>query len=204
MAKDHFEKHFYQKDRVDWNFNLLFDGQSPVAEMARKYAEIIHHPGLYDPIPTLWLHSTILRVGFIEDYSEQEMLHVAAKLKISLAGLELPQFSFDSWWLWGGNVVLHISPDDEFYKIYHHVITALESVVGSDRTTKSPHGGFIAHTGIAYAKTHSHEDEIHAKLVKNPIEPASFTAEKLSLIRQWPTAGHYEWEIVENIAIGKV
>jgi len=202
MAIDHFERHFRKKNQIDWNFNLVFDGQPAVAEMAREYAKIIRHPGLYDPIPVEWLHATILRVGLTDDYTEAEMLAVAAKLQESLAALTLPEFYFDSWWLWSGGVVLHISPDDEFSKLYDCVIEALEQVVGTERTTHSPHGRFIAHMGLAYPKTHNKEYEIHEQLVAHPVKPAKFRAVSMPLIRQWPTNGHYEWEVVEDIKIG--
>jgi hypothetical protein len=202
MATDHFQKHYYKKEQVDWNFNVLFDGQSAVAKMAQEYSPALEHPGLYAPISVQWLHSTILRVGLVEDYTEAEMLAVADKLQKSLSGLKLPEFVFDSWWLWGGNVVLHISPDDQFSKIYDAVIVALESVVGSRRTTKTPHGSFIAHTSLVYTKTHDQEKEIHDQLVTHPVKPVTFRATGLSLIKQWPTDGHYEWEIVKSIPIG--
>lgn len=190
--------------KVDWNFNLVFDGQPAVAEMVREYAKVIRHPGLYDPIPTEWLHATILRVGLTDDYTEEEMLAVAAKLQESLAELVLPEFSFDSWWLWSGGVVLHISPDDEFTKLYDHVVKALEQVVGPERTTRSPHGSFMAHMGLAYPKTHNKEYEIHEQLVEYPVKPAKFRATNMPLIRQWPTNGHYEWEVVKDIKVGKM
>jgi 2'-5' RNA ligase len=202
MAIDHFEKHFYQKDRVDWNFNVLFDGQPDVARMAEEYAPVLDNPGLYKPIPSQWLHSTILRVGFVEDYTENEMLEVADKLQEQLANLKLPEFFFDSWWLWGGSVVLHISPDSEFNKIYKAVIGSLREVVGEARTTKSPHESFIAHTALVYSKTYSEEKEVHDKLLANPIKPASFNATSISLIKQWPIDGHYEWDVIRNIPIG--
>ncbi|HEX4774588.1 MAG TPA: hypothetical protein VH234_03660, partial [Candidatus Saccharimonadales bacterium] len=88
-------------------------------------------------------------------------------------------------------------------KLYDHVIAALESVVGPDRTTKSPHGTFISHTALAYTKTHDKEQEIHAQLVASPVKPTAFNATSLSLIKQWPTDGHYEWEVIKYIAIGE-
>jgi hypothetical protein len=202
MARDHFEKQAYKPGQVNWNFNLIFDDQSMVAYMAKQYANIIQHPGLYSPIPALWLHSTILAVGPTDGYTEAEMLEVAVKLQQSLAVISLPEFSFDSWWLWGGNVVLHISPDDEFTKLYNHVVTALSSVVGPDRTTHTPHGNFIAHTAMAYSKTHHKEHEVHEQLAAHPIKPVKFKATHLPLTRQWPTEGHYEWEVVRDIKIG--
>jgi 2'-5' RNA ligase len=170
--------------------------------MAEEYAEALQHPGLYKPVPPQWLHSTILRIGLVDDYTETEMLAVVDKLQERLANLKLPEFFFDSWWLWGGNVVFHISPDDQFTKIYDEVIAALEAVVGSDRATKSPHGGFIAHTSLVYSKTHNREREIHDWLLDNPVKPAHFRANSLSLIKQWPIDGHYEWEVVRDIPLG--
>jgi 2'-5' RNA ligase len=203
MATDHFEKHFHKPNQVDWNFNVLFNGQPDVSRMAEQYAQVLQHPGLYKPIPPQWLHSTILRVGLVDDYTEAEMLAVADKLQDKLANLKLPEFFFDSWWLWGGNVVFHISPDDQFTKVYDEVIAALEAVVGSDRTTKSPHESFIAHTSLVYSKAHNSEREIHDKLLANPVKPATFNARSVSLIKQWSTDGHYEWEVVKDISIGR-
>jgi 2'-5' RNA ligase len=203
MAIDHFQRHFRKKGQVDWNFNLVFDDQPAVAKMAQEYAKAVKHPGLYEPIPEQWLHSTILRVGLIDDYTDAEMLAVSAKLQKSLEQLSLPEFAFDSWWLWSGGVVLHISPGDEFSKLYDHVIKALELVVGAERVSYSPHGRFIPHMGLVYPKTYNKEHEIHKQLVEHPVRPVKFRVTNLSLIRQWPTGGHYEWEIVRNIPVGR-
>jgi 2'-5' RNA ligase len=202
MATDHFERHGVQPGHVDWNFNVVFNDQPDVAQMAEEYAEIIRHPGLYPPIPSQWLHSTILAVGSTDDYTEEEMLAVAAKLQSSLAQLTLPEFVFDSWWLWSGGVVLHISPADEFTKLYDHVIEALKAVVGPERTTYSPHGKFVAHTGLAYPRTHHAEPEINRQLSSRLVKPAKFKATHMPLIRQWASGGHYEWEIVKDIIVG--
>lgn len=203
MAIDHFERHFYKKDQVDWNFNLVFDGQPAVADMVRDYAKIIPHPGLYDPIPPEWLHATILRIGLTDDYTEAEMLAVAAKVQLSVAGLDLPEFSFDSWWLWSGGIVLHITPDDEFGKLYDHVLAALTAVVGPKRATHSPHGRLIPHTALVYPKTYHTEHEVMEQLLAHPIRPAKFRASHMPLIKTWSTNGHYEWEIVQEVTIGK-
>lgn len=202
MATDHFVKHSYQKGHIDWNFNVLFNSQPQVAQMAEQYAPVLDHPGLYSVAPP-WLHSTILRVGFLEDYTEQEMRAVAKALEPKLAALQLPEFVFDSWWLWGGNVILHITPDDQFGKIYDVLIEELKGVVGSQRFATSPHGHFIAHTSLAYSRTYDQERAIHQRLSEHPIKSVAFNATHLSLIKQWPTDGHYEWEIVEEIPIGR-
>lgn len=203
MAQDHFVKHGASEGQVDWNFNVIFDGCPEVVEMAQQYAPLVTHPGLYSPIPAKWLHATILRVGPEDDFTKEEMLAVAECLHGKLAKLELPEFRFDSWWLWGGNVVLHISPADEFTKIYDAVISALEQIVGPERTLKSPYGGrFIAHTALAYTRSHHKEHEINQQLASKLIHPASFKVSYLPLIRQWPTGGHYEWEIIRKIPIG--
>jgi 2'-5' RNA ligase len=201
MSQDHFEKHAYQKGKIDWNFNVTYNDQPAVAAMAEAYKSVIQHPGLYPPIPPQWLHATILRVGTTDEYTEAEMLAVAEKIQEEVTRITFLKFSFDSWWLWDGNVCFHLSPDDEFKKLYDVVISALESVVGPERTTKSPHGTFIAHTSLAYAKTHNREDEIHAQLAASRVEPAQFNVTHIPLIKQWPISGHYEWEVVKDIVI---
>jgi 2'-5' RNA ligase len=203
MAIDHFLLRHIKDNQVDWNFNVVFEGQPAVAEMSKQYAPAIQHPGLYKPIPPQWMHATILSLGTVEDFTEQEVQAVAAKLEPILARLELPEFNFDSWWLWGGNVVLHISPEDEFTKIYDAVISALESVVGPERTVKTPHGKFIAHTSLAYTRSHDKEHELHNQLVAHPVTPVSFKVGYLPLLRQWAHDGHYEWEVIKKIPIGK-
>jgi hypothetical protein len=49
MATDHFKAYAHLDGAIDWNFNILFDGQPQVARMAEAYAESIRHPGLYRP-----------------------------------------------------------------------------------------------------------------------------------------------------------
>ncbi len=77
MAIDHFIKHKWSRERTDWNFNILFNDQPQVAGLASQYAPLVKHPGLDDPVPGQWLHATVLRVGFLEDFPEAERLAVA-------------------------------------------------------------------------------------------------------------------------------
>jgi 2'-5' RNA ligase len=187
---------------MGWNFNVLFTGQLRVAEMAERYGRVLQHPGLYPPLPPQWLHATILAVGSVDDYSEQEMLSVADAVASKLAALDLPEFVFDSWWLWDGNVDLHITPSDEFSKIYDCLVDAMESVLGPVRTPRSPHGKFLPHAAIAYTRTQTQEREVHRMLLENPVEPATFHATNLSLLKQWPADGYWAWDVVEEIPVG--
>ena len=204
MAQDHFEKHFKPAGSKAWNFNVTFKDQPAVADLASHYGSALMHPGLYKPIPVEWLHSTILSIGSIDDYSDEEMLAVTKLLEPELAKLKLPKFTFDSWWLWGGNIVLHISPDNEFAKIYDAVEQVLEQVVGPERATKTPHGNFIAHMTLAYTKTHDQEQVINKSLVELPTKTTTFKVTKLDLLKQWSVDGHYEWKTIKTIAIGSI
>ena len=201
MATDHFEKRQLLPGQIDWNFNLIFAGNPDVSRMAEQYAPFLTYPGLYKPAPSEWLHSTILRVGTTDEFSEAEMRAVAAKVQENVDGIRLPEFRFDSWWLLFGNVVFHISPDDELTKLYDVVTVALTEVVGAERTSKTPHGRFLAHSTFAYAKSHQNEHDLHDRLTEARIEPARFRATQMPLIRQWPVDGHYEWEIVEQVIL---
>lgn len=202
MAIDHFEKHA-RKSPVDWNFNLVFDNQQSVAELAEHYKATLEHPGLYPPVPSEWLHATILRVGLLEEYTQDEMLAVAEVLQSKVSNLELPEFRFDSWWLWGGNVVFHLSPGEQLAQLYDALESALNEVLGSSRTAKTPHGNFIPHATLAYTRTHDHhsEKEIYDRLMALPAKTTTFSAANISLIKQWPVNGHYEWEVVRQITI---
>jgi len=201
MAIDHFEKRQLKPGQVDWNFNLIYAGDPAVATMVEQYRPFLTHAGLYDPIPPEWLHTTVLSMGTTEEYSETEMLAVAERVQTKVAELTLPEFSSDSWWMLFGNVVFHISPDDQYTKLYDVVRESVTEVVGSERTAKTAHGRYLSHSTFAYAKTHDNEREIIEKLQKSNIEPAKFRALHMPLIRQWAKDGHYEWEIVKQIDI---
>ncbi len=196
MAKDHFRTH-PQNGKQYWNFNILVGKYPDVARMQYEYAPTLTQlPGLYDPIPTEWLHMTILTLGTTDDYTEEELLHVADVLAPKLAIIQLPELAFDSWWQWGGNIVFHISPHDELSKVYDAVIESLREVIGDERTTKTPHGHFIPHTSLAYTRDHHDELATNNILAKLHITPAHFSKPSLGLLRQWATDGHYEWEVV--------
>ena len=203
MAIDHFEKYFYREDRVDWNFNILFPNQPNLEKLVGEYKPLLNHEGLYEPIPFQWIHSTILRVGLLEDFTEQEMLKVADCLQIKLASLHLPEFGIDSWWLSSGNVVLHISPDDVYRLIHSAVIEALHEVFSVERMLSFVERKFTPHITLAYTRTQTSELEVARSLTTKPAgELVTFEATQLSLIKQWPVNGHYEWEVVRTIPIG--
>lgn len=132
MAIGHFEKRQLLPDQIDWNFNLVFDGNTDVHRMAQEFAPHLTHLGLYPPIPPEWLHTAILRISTTEEYREEEMLLEADKVQLGVRGLELPEFRFDSWWLLFENVVFHISPGDEFTKLYDIVTESLVAEVGEE------------------------------------------------------------------------
>jgi 2'-5' RNA ligase len=205
MAKDHFETHYYQKDRVDWNFNILMGNQPDVIRMADEYKTVLtEQEDWYDPILPQWLHMTMLRVGLTDDYSETEMQQVADVLAPKLAAITLPpEFIFDSWWQWGG-VVLHISPENALKPVYDAIIEALKQVVGDDRTLSAPTGSILPHVALNYSKNHHNEVVLTEYLSEHSVKPARFTVSSLALIRQWPTDGHYEWEVVRDIPIGQL
>jgi len=134
MAIDHFTKHSYARKRTDWNFNILFNDQPQVAQLARQYKPLIEHPGLYPPLPAEWLHATVLRVGFLEDFSEAEMLTVADALESKLAHMRMRELLLGQrWWLWNGGPVLSITPQSQLQEIFRQTLDTLATVVGRHR-----------------------------------------------------------------------
>ena len=200
MSFDHFEKRKLMPGQIDWNFNVTFTGDSAVERMVQDYEPVLNHPDLlHKPVPAEWLHATVLRLGTTEEISEVEALAIAEKVQEAVLTLKLPDFRFDSWWLLFGNVVFHISPDDQFTKLYEIVKAAMTEVIGKDRASKTPHGRYLAHSTLAYAKTHDNESQIHDLMSSSDVKPAKFRAKQMPLIRQYDNDGHYEWEIVKQI-----
>ncbi len=201
MVQDHFERHDHYNGVVDWNFNVVFTDQPSVAAMAEAYKPLLQKAWFYDTIPDEWLHATILRVGTVADYSKDEMLAVADKVQARVHDLRLPEFHFGSHVIIHGNVCFKIEPEAKLEKLYTIVTEALAEVVGAERSTKSPYGHFIAHTSLVYTKTRGNETDTHTELNTANIEPAKFRIHHMPLIRQRPTKGHYEWEVVKDIRV---
>lgn len=203
-VQDHFDKHSDQKGRVDWNFNILPRGEA-VEQMARQYANVLgKFPGLHPPIPPQWLHMTILRVGFVDDFSEEDMLRVADVLAPKLAKMELPQeFVFGGWWQ-HDSLVTHVSPEKAFRGVHKAVVDSLRKVFGKDdpRVSGFVPGQIYSHMTFNYTKNRDNEVELAKFLGSHPIKGASFSVNSLFLIKQWPTGTHYEWDVVREIPIG--
>lgn len=234
MAFDHFIKHQYSRERVDWNFNILFNDQPQAAELANRYRPLIKHPGLYEPVPREWLHSTILRVGFLEEFSESEMSDVVKVLESKLTNLEVPElFLGQRWWLWNGGPVLSITPKKELQELFQHVLDSLTSVVGRDRlpaltiaSERQPmktldrvlkkfsatvgrerlpvRFQFIPHVTLAYPKSYRNEFELFKQLRSRPVEGVAIRAKRLSLIKQRVKNNYYVWEVVKDLPIKSI
>jgi 2'-5' RNA ligase len=206
MAEDHFKIHSYMKDdKVDWNFNILFNDLPQVNGMAERYAKLLDHPGLYPPVPPQWLHLTILRVGFTVDFTESEMQAVASRLRPKLASLKLPEFTLGPAWVYKGYPLLHIAPEEPLDQIFQIVVRELKAVVGEDRMphpVDRPITKLVPHVSLAYTRKYDSEDEVQAILTDNPIPPVLFRPSYLSLVKQRPLRQHYEWEVIENIPLG--
>ena len=197
MALEHFEKHSYQKGKVDWNFNILFDDQPQIVQIAKEYAKLLTHPVLYPSIPTQWLHATVLLVGTTDEYSEAEMLQVAEKLTPELAKLSLHEFLLGPWWIWSGNPVLHITPEGPLVELFNLTLSTVKEVVGEKRTPKPSR--FIPHITLAYSPTYDGEKEVHSQLSTKHIKPVKFRVSKLSLVKQRQASSYYDWKVIKEL-----
>jgi 2'-5' RNA ligase len=201
MATDHFINHLHARERTDWNFNILFEDQPQVAAYAEQYASLLEHPGLYEPVPGKWLHATVLRAGFIEDFSEAEMLETATVLEPKLATLKLPQLTLGNVFMWDGNPCLRITPDTDLQGVLKLIVRALSEVAGKDRVPQKT--GFIPHITLAYSKTYDDEAAVHARLHSEQIADLPIRANSVSLIRQHVEHDYYVWEDVKGLPIGQ-
>ncbi len=201
MARDHFESRPHPDGALDWNFNIIFDDQPQVGEMAEAYKPSLEHPALYPPVPTDWLHMTILRAGFVTEFSDQEMAAVADELKPDLANMRLPELTIGSPYLWLGidNPVFRVSPEQPMTDVFTAVMGAMRKVVG-DRTPQTH--PFVPHVALAYNRDHNQEKELDQQLGESSIPPVKFRATKLSLIKQAQTLPFYQWEVIQSLPIG--
>lgn len=206
----------------------MFDDQPQVAELANRYAPVIRHPGLHKPIPPQWLHATLLRVGFLEDFTEAEMLAVADKLEFKLADIEIPEIILGKrWWLWNGGPALSITPEKYLHEIFRHLMNSLEEVVGQDglplltipgvsrygkilntfvgaigRSRLPVSLQFKPHVTLAYPKTYKDHSSLRKQLEAHPINGVPIRINRVSLIKQQVVDDYYAWEVVKDLPIG--
>jgi 2'-5' RNA ligase len=201
MAIDHFVRYKEHVKRTDWNFNILFNDQPQLAELVSKYETLLQHSGLHNPISVQWLHATVLRAGFLEEFSDDEMLAVAKKLEPKLASMKMPQLMLGQWWIWNGGPVLHITPDQQLNELFEQLVESLMEIVGEQRLPKKLQ--FIPHVTLAYPKTYDDELGLYRQLQANPIEGINVRATNLSLLKQHVEDDYYAWKIIKDIPIGQ-
>jgi 2'-5' RNA ligase len=174
--------------------------------MAQRYARLLDHPGLYPPVPPQWLHLTVLRAGFTTEFTESEMQAVAARLEAPLAAQKMITLTLGPAWVYKGYPLLRTLPEEPLEAIFQQVVGALKVEVGEERMphpVDRPITKLAPHVSLAYTRNYDNEDEVQRTIAENPIPPVSVRLGYLSLVRQRPTDGHYEWEVVENIPLGE-
>lgn len=199
MALDHFLKHNLAREKGDWNFNVLFNDQPHVAHYAAQYANALDHKGLHGPVPGAWLHATILRVGFVDDFTEDEMLEVATRLEPELAAMQMPEFLLGQWWIWDGNPCVHITPEYALKALFETVVDQLSAVVGA--TPQPP--TFIPHVSLAYSRTYDDEVGLFKSLETTRIDAVPIRVKRVSLVKQRAQESHYTWDIVRETPVGQ-
>lgn len=202
MAIDHFIRHKDARSRTDWNLNILFDDQPQVAAYAEQYRPLLDHKGLYEPVPGKWLHSTVLRVGFLENFTDAEMLDVVKRVEPKLADMRLPEFLLGQWWIWGGNPCIHLTPERPLVEVFKVLVGELNSVLGEGRLTEPLK--FTPHITLAYSKTYSDEVGLFKQLESKQVKAVAVRAKSVSLIKQRVTNNHYTWEKVRDIPLGQL
>ncbi|MHA3019654.1 hypothetical protein ACXPWS_05210 [Mycobacterium sp. BMJ-28] len=201
MATDHFEKHKSARERTDWNFNVLFNDQPQVAQYAAQYGPMLNHPGLYQPILGEWLHATILRVGFVEDFSDKEMFEVARGIELKLAKIRVPDLLLGQWWIWGGNPCVHFTPEGPLQEIFNIVVGELRAVIGNDRLPYPL--TFTPHISLAYSKTYNDEAGLFRQLATTHFDAVPVQAKRLSLVKQHVRDNYYIWEVAKHLTLGQ-
>ncbi len=192
---------------VDWNFNLTFVDNADVLALPALYKDAIDHPDFYAPIPPEWLHVTVLRVGFTTEYSEADMLQLSEAIVRDLQNLTLPVFEIGNPILMHGSTpVLCFIPEDKLSVLRTIVGKHADRIFGHEKVVESTRGiidtVFKPHLSLAYPKTTEKEDEIWSQIQSYPVPLKNIRVTSMSLVKQIPINGHYEWEVVKKIPLG--
>jgi 2'-5' RNA ligase len=205
MAKDHFGIRSFMEGKVDWNFNILFNDQPQIGELATEYAKLLNYPGLYPPVPPEWLHITVLRIGFTTDFTDAEILAVTALLEKPLAAINMPLCTLDPVCLYKGYPLLSPTPVEPFDQVFQEVLNALKSVIGQERMPNPIDRSlakFEPHMTLAYTRDYDTEAELQKLLTNNPLPPVNFKPSHLSLVKQKAINHRYEWEVIKELLLG--
>ncbi len=178
-----------------------FNDQPQVAAYAAQYRGLLDHPGLHQPVPGPWLHATVLRIGFIEDFNQDEMLEVAARLEPKLAAMHMPDFLLGQWWIWGGNPCVHFTPEGPLNELFGIVVNELSAAFDKDRLPQAL--TFTPHITLAYSKTYNDEIGLFNQLQTKGIDAAPVQVNSLSLVKQRVIDDYYTWDLVKEIPVGQ-
>lgn len=198
MAEDHFQTHRWTTGETRWAFHLLFDSQPQVHALVDQFQPILNHSTLYPRIPRQWLHATILTVKNNSEITRATIDRVCELLQPKLNEIVVPELTVGSPWVWDGSVVLRITPGEELEKIYAAVLESVNEYVD---TAVPATNRFIPHMTLAYARSSDDETGLEAKVGEMSIEPVSFVARSLSLVRQCQMESDYRWELVQKLPL---
>lgn len=169
---DHFagHKHLAEggEERIDLNFNL-YPGEHPqVAALAQAHRGVLaaRSGELYTPIPDKWLHSTILRVGLVQNFTPDQVRDFIETLKPRLAALKMPDLTIGLTPAEAkGDIILRIQPEEAVREL-HALIAEVTGV--------EPNPNFIAHMTLAYSKDRIDDGQLAAELEAIQAQPATF------------------------------
>jgi hypothetical protein len=214
------ESHFQNADNQygkrtescpDFNYNLSL-GQLAVEHLTQNYTEllqdVIDNGLLKPPIPRIWRHETIRRIGRKIDEMESDALQDARYtseqfenfndlLRPRLAKIWLPRLVIGAdCYLGKDGFVVSVEPRKEVDEIDAHIQLVTGRKVG--KVDKR-------HTTLFYtAREASDEelDEIERRLQDNPIDPVEVDVDHVAAIEQYTVnETHYEWKVIEDIPL---
>lgn len=196
---DFFARHNWTYTARDLNVNVSVP--MPVANLLGDcFRELEGCPGIFGVVPPAWMHITVLRLGRWTEFSPQERELLTEQLSAAVATVPAFTAHIDSWWLWDGSVVLHLSPDDSWQPLYGAVRAAASMVIGPARVPHSPHGMFLPHVTVAYS---TGRDQPTTRERLSGISPPtmSLSVAAAVVVRQRRTATHFVWDTLRELPL---
>lgn len=189
---DHFGKNG-QRYTKRWHYEFHFDGQQPLADLAREYShqffDRMPDGYFYPVIPTNRLHITVQEAlrqdGVPGQYSESHMCDRDEQIQRVLDDREMLELELGQPFLGEDGLLLPVEPHNELCELRNEI----RQILGM-----SLDDGHIPHVTLAYSKRCDDTTEIYRALQNVDIPPAIVSVKGLTRVLQWSNGEYYDWE----------
>jgi hypothetical protein len=195
-------RHAWPAGRADLHWHLLFDLAVIEQHLVTPYTPITHQPGL-QPVPSRWIHMTVLHGGPIADYRSGEIEAITELVTDRCATIDPPQLTIDRPMI--GRVAIECAarPGAPVRQLWE-LTARVDAEVTGGRHPLLP-ATYYPHISIAYGIAGDHRPSrtsLKAMLSDIPGEPTMLRATSLALVAQAHDRRHITWTPIATALLG--